>query len=175
MTGSIRKRSLSVSIGLLGICSVVVTALVMLAMVLWLSGRYNDLAQKEVDQLIGADLDHITQGVYNLVQTEDEAARHQARRDLDVALYILKASGPLRLSSETVEWTAVNQFSREKKSLTLPRMEIGNRWLGKNRLFSEKSPMCGRGDQTDRGDRHPLPAGERGRGHDPGGHHGGRR
>jgi hypothetical protein len=50
--------------------------------------------------LIDADLDHITQGVCNLVRTENEAVQQQVDYNLNVARHVLANTGPVSLSKE---------------------------------------------------------------------------
>ena len=61
---------------------VLMTAIALVSLAVWQSGRYNRLAQGEVDGLIDSDLDNITQGIYNLVVTEDEGIQQQSSADL---------------------------------------------------------------------------------------------
>jgi PAS domain S-box-containing protein len=65
---------LTAKISLFGVGIVLVTAVALMSLAVWQSGLYNRLAQNEVESLIEADLDHITHGVYTLVQTENETA-----------------------------------------------------------------------------------------------------
>src|SRR5512147_367197 len=70
-----KNTGLSVKIALLGGSSVLITAVLLLSVVSWQSNQYNRLAQNEVDKLIESDLNHITEGVYNLIKAEHEARR----------------------------------------------------------------------------------------------------
>ena len=71
------RMGLNAKVALLGVNSVLITAVALVALAVWQSGQYNRLAQGEVDGLIEADLDHITQGIYHLVKTENEAVQQQ--------------------------------------------------------------------------------------------------
>lgn len=132
MITAIRNLTLYVKVAALGAGSVLLAAGALLALAVWQSGRYNTLARQEVEGLIAADLDHITQGVYNLVQTENEAVQQQVDANLNVAIHVLAGGGPIRLARETADWWAVNQFSGEKERVRLPRLLVGGRWLGQN-------------------------------------------
>jgi len=123
------RRNLRSKILLLGLSGVTLTAIVLVLLAAWLSGQYNNLAQKEVDELIAADLDHITQGVYNLVRTEDEAVQQQVDGTLQMARYVLQDAGGLAVSRDTVEWTVRDQGSPRTGRVVLPRVLIGGRWL----------------------------------------------
>lgn len=124
---------LDIKVSLLGAGGVLITAVALVYLAVWQSGQYNLLAQREVDGLIDADLDHITQGVYNLVQTENEAVQQQVDGNLNVARHVLANAGGVNLSEEVADWAATNQFTNESLSLQLPKMLIKDRWLGQNR------------------------------------------
>ncbi|NLH48956.1 MAG: HAMP domain-containing protein [Myxococcales bacterium] len=83
-----------------------------------------------MDQLIEADLDHITNDVYNLVATENEAVQLQVDNNLNVARHVLNAHGDVRLLPDTVDWRAVNQYTKETRDIRLPKMTVGGQWLG---------------------------------------------
>lgn len=137
----IRNRGLNFKFSLLGIGSVLITAGVLVTMAVWESGQYNALAQKEVDELIDADLDHITQGVYNLVQTENEAVQQQINYNLNVARYILTKAGPISFSSNTIPWNVTNQFTNEIAEIKIPQVFLNGRWLEPNTDPNVKTPI----------------------------------
>ncbi len=132
---------LNVKVALLGASSVLITAAALVLIAVWQSGQYNQLAQREADILIDADLDHITQGVYNLVRTENDAVQLQVDYNLNVARHILAAAGEVRLSPETVSWQALNQFTKESHELKLPKLFAGKTWLGKNSNLATETPI----------------------------------
>jgi PAS domain S-box-containing protein len=132
MFGLFENLRLNVKVSLLGVGSVLITAVALVTLAVWQSSQYNTLAQNEVDQLIDADLDHITQGVYNLVQTENEAVQQQVNDNLNVAGHILANAGGVSLSKDTITWIATNQFTNEPTEVQLPKLLVGNQWLGQN-------------------------------------------
>ncbi|HPX61457.1 MAG TPA: Cache 3/Cache 2 fusion domain-containing protein [Deltaproteobacteria bacterium] len=136
-----QKLRLNVKIALLGVGGVLFAAVALLGLAVWQSGQYNRLAQNEVEQLISADLDHITEGVYNLVRTENEAFQQQVSYNLKIARYMLKNAGGISFSPETVRWNAVNQLSLQAVDVRLPKMMVGNRWLGQNSSISVPTPL----------------------------------
>ena len=137
----LRKTRLDVKVALMGAGCVLLTAVALVILAVWQSGQYNSLAQNEVNALINADLDHITQSVYNLVQTENEAVQLQVDGNLNVARHILANAGKVRLSKDIVEWTAVNQFTNVSKNVRLPKLLIKERWLGKNTELNIETPV----------------------------------
>ena len=132
---------LNAKIALLGVASVLVTAGALVVLAVWQSKAYNKLAQSEIDTLIHADLDHITRGVYNLVQTEDEAVQAQVDANLKVARHLLDQKGGVRLGEERIAWQAVNQFSQKSQTLHLPKLLLGGQWFGKNEDLGRRTPL----------------------------------
>jgi len=137
----IKKLRLSVKVALLGAGSVLITAVVLVALAVWQSGQYNRLAQREVDALISTDLDHTTQGVYNLARTENEAVQKRVDYNLNVATHELNQTGEVTLSGESVTWDATNQLSGKGQAISLPKMLVGGRWLGKNSEPEIETPI----------------------------------
>jgi len=132
---------LNAKVALLGVLSVLATAIALMALAVRQSGQYNRLAQGEVDRLIAADLDHITQGIYNLVQAENDAVQQQVDYNLNVARHVLANAGSISLSPEHVSWTGVNQLTEEATTAELPRLLIGGRWLGQNTVPEIETPV----------------------------------
>lgn len=136
-----RRKRLDVKIALLGAVSVLITAAALVIIAEWQSGQYNQLAQREVSLLIDADLDHITQGIYNLVRTENEAVQAQINYNLNVARHVLVGAGDVHLSKDIINWTAVNQFSGRADEISLPKFLVGNTWLEKNTNLAMETPI----------------------------------
>ena len=136
-----RGLRLDVKLALMAAACVLITAAALVFLAVWQSGEYNQLAQREVEQLIDADLDHITQGVYHLVRTENEAVQLQVDYNLKVARHILSDNGSVNLSEETVTWRAMNQFINQTEQLVLPKLLVGETWLGKNRDPDIETPV----------------------------------
>jgi len=141
MINPFHNLRLSVKVALLGASAVFLASAALVLLSVWQSGQYNALAQGEVDALIEADLDHITQGVYNLVQTENEAVQEQVNGNLRVARHLLTKAGGALLGSETVSWTAVNQLTRDTQDMSLPRFLVGDRWIGQIRDVATEAPF----------------------------------
>ena len=141
MRGSSTGLTLNVKVSLFGAGIVLIAVAALAALAAWQSGRYNDLCQSEVDGLIDADLDHITLGIYNLVQTENEAVQQQVNANLNLAQHLLAGAGGVSLATESVSWAAVNQLSDERTAIRLPKMLLGGRWLGNNPDPTVETPV----------------------------------
>jgi len=78
------------------------------------------------------DLGHIAEGVYAMCQAQQELLQQKVVYDLNVARQVLAQTGVVKLADETVEWQAVNQFTQSSGRVSLPRMMVGDSWLGQN-------------------------------------------
>jgi GAF domain-containing protein/HAMP domain-containing protein len=124
---------------LFGISSVLLTVLVLVATVVWQSGQFNALAQDQFRQSAEADLAHIAEGAYNVVEAQDQVVQEQANSGLNVAQQLIHDAGGAKLADEKIDWQAANDATQQMMNIQLPKMYVGNTWLGK---------MTGRYDTT---------------------------
>jgi putative methionine-R-sulfoxide reductase with GAF domain len=136
-----RDLKLGTKILIFGIGSVIVTALALVVVVAWQSSQYNALAQNEFGTLVDSDLGHIADGVYNMVEAQDELVQQLVNYSLNVARQVLTTTGQVSLSQDNVQWTAVNQFSLQSIPVPLPKMLVGDGWLGQNADPSKNTPI----------------------------------
>lgn len=113
----------------MGGCSAIITAVALIILAIWQSGQYNDVAQDEVQQLMNTSLDNIIQGAYNLARTENEAVQQLVDNKLSVARHLLKDAVAVGGSEYKINWTAVNQFTKEHKTVSVPKFFIEGIWL----------------------------------------------
>lgn len=141
MISYIKNIKLSLKIFILGAGGVIVTAAALVSLAIWQSVQYGRLAQKEVENLIDADLDHITFGVYNLIRTAHESAMRQVINNMNMLRHEIDVSGGISLAGETVVWPAVNQFTGVTGEIALPKMTIGGQWFGMNYIPENESSV----------------------------------
>ena len=132
----IQTRLLCMSAG-----SILATALVLIGIGAWQSQVFTAQAQAEVSRMVDADLDHIAVGTYSMIRAQDEALRLQVDADLIVAGHVLLSHGELRPSEGRVTWQAMNQFTKARTAVTLPRMIVGGLWLGQNTDIKVRTPV----------------------------------
>jgi GAF domain-containing protein/HAMP domain-containing protein len=127
-----RNLTLGTKVLLLGIGGVLLTVIALTAAAIWQGNQFNSLAQEQVKQLVDADLDHIVKGVYNLTKAQDEAVQQQVNISLNVARLVFNTTGNVGLGTDTIHWDAVNQYTQEATAVNLPKMLVGETWLGQN-------------------------------------------
>jgi len=80
--------------------------------------------------------------IYHLCCTYNDALNNKIDGILKVlAIDVKKEGGLSQSTSGTVAWTAVNQFSQESVKVKLPKMLLGNHWLGQQTSFEVKLPV----------------------------------
>ena len=137
----IRNISIRAKLALWGIGTIFVSALAMVAVGVWQGNVFSGKARVEAEKLIDADLDHITEGVYNIIKSQDESIQQKVNHDLNVARYVLKREGEVGLINETTTWNAVNQFTGKSQTVSLPKMAVGRKWLGQNNKLVVETPV----------------------------------
>ncbi len=90
------------------------------------------------------DLEHTAKAVYATCQAQQEVLEAKVGYDLNVARSVLEKEGGVSFSTETVVWDAINQFTKAKSQVTLPKMLVGKTWLGQNRNMDQESPVVDR-------------------------------
>jgi signal transduction histidine kinase len=60
---------------------------------------------------------------------------------LGVARSLLQENGGFSLGTQTVTWAAVNQFTKDQASVTLPQVLVGTEWLGQITATNEAAPV----------------------------------
>jgi len=126
---------------LLGVGTILLTTLIIMIVGIWQGSKFSGRAHSEAEKLIDADLIHITENIYGLIKAQDESIQQKVNHDLKVANYVLHQQGKAHLSSEAITWTAINQFTHTSFELNLPKMMVGQTWLGHNSTMDIKAPV----------------------------------
>ncbi len=126
---------------LLGVGGVLITAIALTTTVSLQGNHFNTQAQEQVNQLVDADLNHIVEGVSNLVKTQDEAVQQQVNGGLRVAELVMHITGQVKLGDEQVNWLAVNESTQQSTPMQLPKLYVGDTWLGQNTQRYATTPI----------------------------------
>ncbi|MEN6334976.1 MAG: Cache 3/Cache 2 fusion domain-containing protein, partial [Phycisphaerales bacterium] len=124
-----------------GILITAVPLVVISAVVYRQNKRMIHVAEDGSTQLAYADLDHIAQNIYGMCRAQQQMLQANVNSGLNVARESLQEAGEIRLASETVTWDAVNQQSNAPQRVELPRMMVGDVWLGKIADMSTAAPV----------------------------------
>lgn len=96
---------------------------------------------KEIELLAEQEGSKVAENIYLMSQAMAESVTNQVEANLKVAQEVLDSSGGIALSNEMVSWSAVNQFTKEQTSVSLPKMVVGGTWLGQNTEAGVTTPL----------------------------------
>lgn len=142
----IGKTSLKTRLMTLGVLQSVLPIAAFLIIAVISYNKIGNLAGEKTEELANADLNHISENLLSTCESQHELAMQIIQNALKTSENIVENIGTPRLVEEKpVLWSAVNQYTKEKKEYTLPAMNCGNVWLGQNRDMTTISPVV---DQT---------------------------
>jgi len=122
---SLRAKLLTAGIALTLLPLVVVGGLVEYS-----NDRMAETAADECQVIAKADLDHITQGIYAVCETQHQVLQAGVDSGLAVARTALEQAGGVDTDPGTpVRWDAVNQYTKVKTTVDLPALVIGEELL----------------------------------------------
>jgi len=87
------------------------------------------------------DLTHVANSVYATCQAQEDILQQKVAYDLNVARDVLSKGGPVCFSEESVEWQAINQYTKGANRITLPKMKVGETWLGQTSDAATPAPF----------------------------------
>lgn len=136
MFGNIRLQVKLVLVG----CLLVVLPQIIVASITFFQNKstLNDTIEATESQAYD-NLDQIAKSVYGLVESHQEVNDRNIQSALNVAREIVTQAGGFSLDEKTVNWNAVNQLTLASSVQALPRMKVGNTWLGQ--VSDPKTPV----------------------------------
>ncbi len=140
------RRVFSVSrigtkITLLAVCPVLTALAVTFGTLLLLRHQLDEQISQSVQGQARSECAKIAQNVHILCASVEARNQRELAHGLGVAHDFVAQAGGLRLANETVTWRAVNQFSQQAQSVTLPKMLLADRWLGQISTTHESVPV----------------------------------
>ncbi|MFP4054870.1 MAG: methyl-accepting chemotaxis protein [Phycisphaerae bacterium] len=133
MNMSLRAKLLLIGVGL------TIGPLIVLGVVVYRQGQATTrIATEESTRLAYADLDHIAEGVYAMCKAQQELLDKKVADSLNVAQKVVTDAGGVNFSDEKVNWSAKNQYTGATQRVALPRMHVGETWLGQ--ISEPKTP-----------------------------------
>ncbi|MDR3710592.1 MAG: Cache 3/Cache 2 fusion domain-containing protein [Capsulimonadaceae bacterium] len=126
---------------LMSVAGIVATSGILIAVGQWQSVLFSEKSSAEAAKLVDDDLNHTTIGALNMISAQGETVQQEVQNDLRLAHDFLNAAGGARTGNAAVQWQAINQFTKAAKTVQLPQMLVGSRWLGVNRDKNIETPI----------------------------------
>lgn len=103
-------------------------------------------ADQELETLMINHSKNIVQNVNSQLTGLNDLLVSEVSNGLKVARHVMKNMGKVELDYiDKVSWDAINQYTKKKEKVRIPKMLVGGEWLGQNSLLSVSSPVV---DQT---------------------------
>ena len=135
ISGKIMKSAPThkVKIVTLAVCSVLLPVVVILI----LTGRFQNIiyrdTQAELNRLAQLTASRVAADIYGLCKVSHDLIQRKIDRELTVAREVIAKHGGIGINEHRpVRWVMQNQFTGEERTMVLPRMKVGNVWLGQN-------------------------------------------
>lgn len=136
MLGSMKLQFKLVFIG----CLLVVLPQIIVASITFFQNRSTlNFTVDETNSQAFANLDQLAKSMYGLVESHQEVNERNIKSALNVAREIVVHGGGFSMEERNASWNATNQFSLAASTVELPRMKIGNSWLGQ--VSDPKTPV----------------------------------
>jgi len=100
-----------------------------------------NVTREEALKLAYADLDHIADGVYGMVQAQQEALQLQVNTSINAAKSQLVYMGGIHFSDKTEEREVINQTTGVKMKVRLPNLMIGKELVSLNSDPQKYEPL----------------------------------
>ncbi len=135
----------------MGIVMTLVPLVVIASVILVQNQKMVGVAERESTDLAYADLDHIAENIYGMCKAQQEMLQGNVNASLNVARDVLQRVGDVHLAEEAVTWQAVNQYTKASQQVQLPKMMVGETWLGKISDMSAAAPVVDKVQRLVRG------------------------
>lgn len=137
-----RIRTLRAKLILLQLVFCVVPLVAAVGVMWWQNREMSRKAGDESIKLAQTDLDHIVQGVYRMCESQAELLNHELSGYVSVVGGLVDRAGKVGFAKDdSVPWTAMNQLTKDVANVTLPKMLVGDTWLGQNKDSKTPSPL----------------------------------
>ncbi len=137
----LKNMTLGKTLIVTGIITTSITALIITSIAIWQSNHVENISKAETLKLAVDNQEQIISSIITMLTSQQEVLQQKVISDLNVAGEILQQAGKVGFADETIEWNAINQFSKKKITVTLPRMMAGDVLFDQNTDTSRKSPV----------------------------------
>lgn len=133
--------SIGKKILVLSLSGTVATVMVIVGIVLLSRNALDQKILEEADKTSNAQLSAMGRSIQQLLVAQNELTTQQVNMATEFAGGLLRRVGGMQLAEEEISWDAMNQFSREVTTVSLPQVSIDDQSLGKNSDPNEPTPF----------------------------------
>lgn len=126
----------------LAIISALVPTLILLILLKAREEPLKRTIQQELTTLVEGGLQRMVDNLYTSCRIAYVTTNRLMEHAFNLGVYLLSEGGLVTLSEkDEVSWVAVNNYTNEAKSVSLPKFLINGQWIGQIKDFSQKAPI----------------------------------
>lgn len=133
---SIKKKIL----GLVVLTAIFVSFIIYVLMYYFSNNIADNLQEKSKNEIY-SNIKLINQSIYKSCEITDQVLTKNLIYKLDEYKKNISNRGNINIGGGNVNWIAINQFTKEKTTITLPQVLIGSTWLGQIKDFANKQSI----------------------------------
>jgi len=141
MKGYTMTLRLKQKIAGLAILAAVLPIMGMLINTAFQKAQTSEVVISELDILVRDNLERVALDVYGSCSSSNQVFLKTLENNLQAADYLIDSKGKIRLTSDQVSWTAINQLTKQSQRISLPKVYVGNQWLGQVKSKSRSVPV----------------------------------
>ena len=135
------KSSLKFRLTLFGILLISIPLVIIVGQVI-IQGRNSvKFSSDNTLKMTHENMRNVTASIYSLCKTQNESVNNHLVSSLEVAKNVMQQYGKISTAKESTKWDAVNQYTKNKSLVELPKMNVGTIWLTQNYDGSITSPV----------------------------------
>ncbi len=120
---------------------VLVTVVSVLGVAIYQNTILSQRVSGEIDSLARREAACISQDVFFMCRSAQESVQLMVDAGLNVARETLTSLGEITFDADSVQWQAVNQYTKQPQQVSLARMMVGETWLGQNTSVDVVTPV----------------------------------
>lgn len=125
----------------LGVALVLLTAGAIVGITRFQEKRIGQRVSAIIEGQARQEAGKVARNVHLMCEVMRAEVQETVSHNIRVAEDLLQRQGGIKFAEEQVDWQAVNQFSQQTMHLSLPKMQVGNDWLGQNLTADSPTPL----------------------------------
>lgn len=126
---------------LLSIVGILTSGLITIGAILSQRASQTEVIVTEVNKLGNDQCEKVVKNLHAMLTAYHVRLQRVLRANATVAMDVLTRAGAVQQSEEKIEWDAIDQFSKKTVHVELPKLLVGDRWLGQIRDLKTTTPV----------------------------------
>ena len=123
-------------------CLLTIVPLIVVGVFVFVENRVlMEVSEAETRKQAYGNIESIADLTYNLIESQHESLQKSVESQLNVARKIVVDQGGISFAEETVTWNAINQYTKNVSTVRVPKMLVGNTWVGQTTDMRTNVPV----------------------------------